>query len=54
MWEQEIFAIPPFARRLNEGDPGACDELSKWNKAGRIPLPGLTRRREEERALCLE
>lgn len=34
----------------------ACDELLKWNKATkagvRITLPGLTRRRAEERALC--
>ena len=35
----------------------ACDELLKWNKsrvAGvAVPLPGLTKRREQDRALCL-
>ena len=41
-----------FARRLNDGDPKACDELLKWDKAGDHRLPGLTRRRAEERALC--
>ena len=41
-----------FARRLNAGDPHACDELLKWDKAGGHTLPGLTRRRKEERALC--
>lgn len=30
----------------------ACAELSKWDKAGGRVLPGLTRRRAAERALC--
>jgi lysozyme len=46
-----------LVRRLNAGDPGACDELLKWDKATKagvkITLPGLTRRRQEERRLCL-
>lgn len=46
------FCKSTLVRRLNEGHPRACDELSKWNKAGGITLPGLTRRRQEERALC--
>lgn len=46
------------ARLLKAGDiEGACNELPKWNK-GRVagvlvPLPGLTKRREKERLLCL-
>ena len=35
----------------------ACDQLPRWNKAtigGRlVELPGLTKRRAAERALCL-
>ena len=47
------------ARKLAAGDiVGACNELPKWNKAkvagAMIPLPGLTKRREMERAICLE
>jgi lysozyme len=47
------FCSSTLVRRLNANDPGACDELLKWNKAKGIPLPGLTRRRQEERDLCL-
>lgn len=32
----------------------ACDFLLRFNRAGGIVFPGLTRRRKEERALCLE
>ena len=46
-----------FVRKLNAGDPKACDELRNWvyaTKAGvRIKLPGLVKRREEERKLCM-
>ena len=39
--------------RLNE----ACEQLPRWNKANlggvMVPLPGLTKRREAEKALCL-
>lgn len=42
-------------RKLNAGDVrGACNELSKWDKAKGRRLPGLTKRRAEERALCLK
>lgn len=47
------FCKSTLVRRLNAGDPGACDELRKWTKAKGITLPGLVRRREEERRLCL-
>lgn len=41
-----------FLRKLNDGDyDGAADELPKWNKAGGVPLAGLTRRRLAEKAL---
>ena len=47
------------ARKLKAGDiAGACTELSKWDKAivagFMVPLPGLTKRRAAERALCLQ
>lgn len=47
------------ARKLKAGDfVGACNELPKWDKAtmpviGLVPLPGLTKRRQLERELCL-
>ena len=42
-------------RLLNAGDvQGAADQFLRWNKAGGVPMPGLTRRREAERALFLE
>lgn len=45
------------ARLLRAGDiPGACAQLSRWNKARvagvLVELPGLTKRRAAERALC--
>lgn len=42
-------------RRLwNAGDRrGACEALLKYNRAAGIVFPGLTRRREAERRLCL-
>ena len=46
------------ARKLKAKDiAGACNELPKWDKARiagvKVALPGLTSRREKERALCL-
>lgn len=41
-------------RLLNDNKPrAACDALLKWNKAGGVVFPGLTRRRQAERELCL-
>ncbi len=41
-------------RTLNAGDPeGAANEFPRWNRAGGKVLPGLERRRDEERALFL-
>lgn len=53
------FESSTLRRRLNAGDyQGACDELLRWRyatKAGvKVELPGLVRRREVERELCLE
>lgn len=47
------------SRLLSEGKvEAACNQLPRWNKARvagtYIPLPGLTKRREAERLLCLE
>jgi lysozyme len=42
-------------RRFKEGDiEGSCNAFLMWNKAKGITFPGLTRRREAERKLCLE
>lgn len=46
------------ARLLEAGDiDGACNQLPRWNRANvagaMVPLPGLTKRREKERLLCL-
>lgn len=46
------------ARKLRAKDwEGACQELTKWDKARvagvLITLPGLTKRRAKEQALCL-
>jgi lysozyme len=41
-------------KKLQSNDiQGAADEFLKWDKAGGRVLPGLTRRREAERALFL-
>lgn len=45
------------SRMLARGDiEGACDQLPRWNKARLagvlVELPGLTKRRDAERALC--
>jgi lysozyme len=48
------FCRSTLVRKLNAGDiRGACNELLKWNRAGGRVIKGLTRRRQEERALCL-
>jgi GH24 family phage-related lysozyme (muramidase) len=40
---------------LNQGEyTQAADQFLRWNKAGGRVLPGLTRRREAERALFLQ
>ncbi|BBL73968.1 lysozyme [Methylomagnum ishizawai] len=47
------FCKSTLRRKLNAGDiAGACEEFPRWNKAGGVEWPGLTRRRAEERELC--
>lgn len=49
------FCGSTLVKRLNAGDlAGACNELSRWDKAGGRVLPGLVKRRAAERALCLQ
>lgn len=41
-------------KKLNAGDHvGACHQLLRWDYAGATKLPGLTKRRKDEEALCL-
>ena len=47
------FCGSTLVKKLNAGDyPGACAEISKWNKQKGKVLSGLTTRRAEERAIC--
>jgi lysozyme len=47
------FCGSTLVKKLNQGDyPGACKELLKWDRAGGKVLPGLTKRRQYEYALC--
>lgn len=48
------FCKSTFVKRLNAGDPKACDAILLYNRAGGRVLPGLDRRRHEERLLCLQ
>lgn len=54
------FAASTLLKKLNAGDyPGAADQFLVWNKTTdprtgqKVELPGLTRRRQAERALFL-
>ncbi|WSG73083.1 lysozyme [Rhizobium beringeri] len=49
------FCGSTVARKLNAGDiRGACDAFLMWDKAKGRKIPGLTKRRVTERALCLK
>ena len=49
------FCKSSMARDTNAGNLiSACNDLLKYDRAAGIVLPGLKKRREEERALCLE
>lgn len=42
-------------RLINQGrTKEGCNALLKWNRAAGIVFPGLTKRRQRERAYCLE
>ncbi|MBE5527621.1 glycoside hydrolase family 24, partial [Laribacter hongkongensis] len=47
------FCSSTLVRKLNAGDyAGACAEIDRWIYAGGKRLPGLVKRRAEERARC--
>lgn len=49
------FSKSTLLKKLNKLDRiGACNELTRWNKAGGRVLNGLTKRRVEEKELCLK
>lgn len=50
------FCSSTLVRKLNSDPPdyaGACNEILRWDKFRGKPLPGLTRRRQQEHALCI-
>jgi lysozyme len=48
------FCGSSMARKANAGDMvGACNALLSWNKVAGREVPGLTKRRQRERELCL-
>jgi lysozyme len=48
------FCKSTLARKLVAGDyAGACDEILRWDKFKGKPLAGLTKRRQQEHALCI-
>lgn len=47
------FCKSTLVKRINAGDPNACDEMRKWTTAAGIRLQGLVNRRERERKLCM-
>ena len=48
------FKSSTMLRKLNSKDyEGACEELSKWVYAKKKILPGLVKRREAEKEMCL-
>jgi len=48
------FCRSTLVKKWNSGDyEGGCNELSKWVFMNGKKLPGLVKRREEERNLCL-
>lgn len=46
------FCASTLVARLNASDANACAELSRWVYARGRQLPGLVKRRAEERAMC--
>lgn len=51
---ETAFCNSTLARRLNEGRYAeACAEILRWDKFKGKPLPGLTKRRQEENRKCL-
>ncbi|MBI1689512.1 lysozyme [Methylorubrum sp. DB1722] len=49
------FCKSSVVRLWNAGETrAACDAMLKFNRAAGVVMPGLTRRRTQERALCLK
>jgi lysozyme len=49
------FCKSTMLKKINAGDlVGACNELLKWTKAKGKELPGLVKRRQGEREMCLK
>ncbi len=49
------YCTSTLVKKLNAGDTvGACNELLRWTKAKGIELPGLVKRRRQERVMCME
>lgn len=47
------FCGSTLVRKLNAGDyPGACAQISRWNRAQGQVVRGLDNRRKQERATC--
>jgi len=50
----EAFCSSTLVKKENAGNTvGACDELLRWTKAKGVTLPGLVKRRQQERELCM-
>jgi lysozyme len=48
------FCASTLVKKLNTGDyAGACNELLNWTKANGRVVPGLIKRRERERQVCI-
>lgn len=48
------FCKSTLNKKLNQYDyEGACKEILRWDKFKGNPLPGLTKRRQEEYRICL-
>lgn len=48
------FCKSSLVQKLNTQDyVGACQEILKWNRAGGVVQPGLTKRRYEEFSTCM-
>lgn len=48
------FCKSTLVRKLKAGDhAGACAEILRWDRFQGRPLPGLTKRRQDERNQCL-
>lgn len=50
----QSFCNSTLVKKLNNHDyEGACNEILRWDKFKGSPLPGLTKRRQEEHKQCL-